>query len=294
MKNLRALLLALLAVATVTAAHAQINVGISVKRRLFIYGEPIIATVTVTNLTGRDITLADTPGLQWFGFQISGANDRFIPPRDPNYKVPALDVRSGETVKRTVNLNELYEMGDFGIYTIKGAIYHAEMKRYFTSKSDHVEVTEGTVIQRQTVGVPDGRQGSGGTRTFTLLSHLVDKQKTLYLRCEDAETGTIFCTYALGRMIDGVPAQIANDKMNDMYVLNFVGARTYLLTKVGTNGEFFSQTTYTAPKTRPTLRKLSDGTLQIIGGKKEDPIAQNPGTEQPVPKLSDRPAGLPR
>jgi hypothetical protein len=55
------------------------------------------------------------------------------------------------------------------------------------------------------------------------------------------------------------------------------------------------QTSYNAAKSRPTLRKLSDGTLQIIGGRKEAAVAQTP-TAPPAPpvKLSDRPPGLPR
>jgi hypothetical protein len=40
------------------------------------------------------------------------------------------------------------------------------------------------------------------------------------------------------------------------------------------------------------LRKLADGTLQIVGGRKQSAVAQTP-TAPPV-KLSDRPVALPR
>ena len=60
------------------------------------------------------------------------------------------------------------------------------------------------------------------------------------------------------------------------------------------NGDYLGQSTYTAPKTRPSLHKLPDGTLQLVGGKKEAPVSTNPADVPPPPKLSDRPAGLPK
>ena len=87
------------------------------KRRLFMINEPVLATVAITNQAGRDIMLADTAeGGQWFSFQITSSEGRLVPPRNANYELEPLQLRAGETVKRTVNLNELYSLGDFGSY----------------------------------------------------------------------------------------------------------------------------------------------------------------------------------
>src|SRR5262245_41295886 len=101
-----ALFLAALA-ALVTGASAQVNVNIEVKRRTYVRYEPLLATVTVSNLSGRDLLLEDGES-PWFGFTIlQGESQTLIPPRETNYTLDPLELKIGETVKRTVNLNQL-------------------------------------------------------------------------------------------------------------------------------------------------------------------------------------------
>ena len=290
----RFLILLAAALALLTPARAQIAVDISIKQRLFIRHEPILATITVTNQTGRDITLADARESQWFSFQISSEGDHFVPPRNPDYHLPPLPMRAGETLKRTVNLSELYDLGDFGIYRIRANIYFAEADKYFSSKPTHVDITEGRIMWRRTAGVPSGQKNAGQTHIFSLLAHQHGEQNTLYISVEDQDQGTVFCTSTLGRIIDGAAPEIQFDSSNNLYILHLVAQRTFVLTKISVNGEYLGQTTYTAPKTRPTLRKLPDGTLQLIGGHREAPVSTDP-SEAPAPlKLSARPPGLPQ
>jgi hypothetical protein len=286
------LVLLLLVVAALAPAHAQVAVQLTLKRRAFIAHEPIVATVTLTNTSGRELLLEDTPELQWFGFQVNGAEERIIPPRNPDYGLDSVRMQSGETVKKSVNLNELYALGDLGSFKVRATVYLAPAKRYFTSRALQIEITDGRVISRQTAGVPEGVVNAGAMHTFSLLTHYLDEGRMLYARVQDRDDGTVFGTYPLGRLIDGAPPQAEFDAGNNLYVLHLIGRQAWVLTKIGVNGEFMGQTSYNAAKSRPSLRKLADGTLQIIGGRKEAAVAQTP-TAPPV-KLSDRPAGLPR
>jgi len=288
MKYLRLLLF----LVTATAAHAQISVSISLKERFYLLNEPVIATVNVTNLTGRDITLSDTPQYQWFGFRIVGEDERMVPPRDLHYHLPPLGLKAGETVKRTVDLNQLYELGETGTFRIQSTIYFDGLDKFFSSRPTHIELNEGRVLWRQTAGVPEGLPGAGQMRVFSLLSHQVGEHNMLYVRIVGKDDGTVYCTTAIGKLLDNIEPQAEFDSSNNIYILELTGTRAYTLTKFSPNGEFQGQTNYTAPKTRPSLRKTADGTLQIVGGRREVPIAQNP-TTVPIPKLSERPAGLP-
>lgn len=279
--------------ALLAPARAQIAVSISLKQRLHIRHEPVIATVSVTNNTGRDIVLEDTRQGQWFGFQINAEGDQFIAPRNPDYHLDPLSVRAGETLKRTVDLTTLYPLGDFGIYTIRANIYFASIDRYFNSKPTHLEVTEGRTIWKRAAGVPDGEKGAGHTHLFTLLMHQRGEQSLLFVRVEDQDDGSVFCTSPLGRMIDGVAPDMQFDSKNNLYVLQLVGLRRFALSKISVNGQFLGQTYYSVPKARPYLRKQPDGSLQLVGGQREE-IAQNPVPAGPPPKLSDRPPGLPK
>ena len=292
MKYLRPLLfLCLFCLAT--AAQAQITVGISIKQRFHLLYEPVIATVNVTNQTGREITLSDSPQYQWFGFRIMAEGDRMIPLRNSNYHLPPITVKAGETVKRSVNLNQLYDMGESGQFRIQASIYFDGLDKFFSSKPTYIDVSEGHVIWRKTAGIPEGQPSAGQMRTFTLLSHQLGESNTLYVRVEGQAESMVYCTFPIGRLLDNVAPQAEFDSSNNLYVLHLIGMRAYVLTKVSPAGEFGGQVNYSAPKTRPTLRKVADGSLQIIGGKREGSLAQ---MQTPVeqPKLSARPPGFPK
>ena len=163
-----------------TAAHAQITVSCSLKQRFHMLHEPIIATVNVTNLTGRDIKLSDTPQYQWFGFRVTTDGDRMIPPRNVNYHLPPVTVKAGETIKRSVNLNELYELGESGTFRVQSSIYFDGLDKFFVSRPTHIEVNEGHLIWRKVAGIPEGQPAAGQMRVFTLLSHEVGESNNLY------------------------------------------------------------------------------------------------------------------
>jgi hypothetical protein len=289
MKYLRLLLFLCLA----TAAHAQITVDCSLKQRFHLLYEPLIATVMVTNRTGRDITLSDSPQYQWFGFRISGEGDRMIPPRSLTYHLQPLSVKAGETVKRTVNLNELYEMGESGTFRIQASIYYDGLDKFFTSRPTHIDVSEGHLLWRKVAGVPEGQPAAGQMRIFSLLSHEVGETNTLYVRVEGQDDGMVYCTFPIGRLVDNVAPQVEFDSNNNLYILHLVGMRAYVLTKVTVAGEYAGQVNYSAPKTRPTLRRTAAGGLQIIGGKREGSVTLA-ATPADLPKLSDRPPGFPK
>lgn len=288
MKTLRSLILLVLLAAAVTPASAQLTVDLSIKRRLFIANEPIVATVTVNNQTGRDITLGDTPQMPWFSFQVTGKGDRIVSPRNPNYGLDPLEIKAGGSMRRSVNLTELYEIADFGIYRIRANIYFADMQKFFSSKPTAIEITDGRLMWKRTVGSPS----DNGTRTFSVLGHQQGEYTAVYVRVEDRENGVVYCVHELGRMLEGQPPLMEFDLNNNLYVLHLVGQRDYMLSRIGLNGEYLGQTRYAAPKSRMYLRKLDDGQLQVVGGRRVEDVAQNPTA--PPTKLSDRPPGFPK
>jgi hypothetical protein len=131
---------------------------------------------------------------------------------------------------------------------------------------------------------------AGSNHTVSLLVWQGPERQQLYCRIEDREAGIVYCTLQLGNLVAGSRPDTQFDVANNLYVLNYVGPKSYVLYKISVNGEFLGQTKYAAPKSRPALRRLADGTLQIVGGHRE--LAQTT-VVAPQPKLSDRPAGLP-
>ncbi|HEY2045872.1 MAG TPA: hypothetical protein VGG93_04770, partial [Candidatus Udaeobacter sp.] len=54
-------------------AEAQVQVDLKFQRLQYIAYEPVVATVAITNLAGRDIELHDAEGQSWLGFEITGS-----------------------------------------------------------------------------------------------------------------------------------------------------------------------------------------------------------------------------
>lgn len=272
-------------------ASAQVNVNIEVKRRTYIRYEPLLVTVTVSNLSGRDLMLEDGES-QWFGFTVlHGDSQTLIPPRDPNYALEPMELKIGETVKRTVMLNQLYPISEFGIHRIRATIYVKPLNKFFTSRTANIDITEGRTVWKQTVGVPETMPNAGNMHEMSLLTMQGTQHRYLYVRVTNPENGNVMCMQRLGHLIDSSQFDAKFDATNTLHVLQLVGPKTYALSEISANGEMHGQWFYDAPKSKPFLRPDGTGNLEIVGATRRVEIAKD--APQP-PKLSDRPANLPK
>ncbi len=299
--KLRALILILgLSACLGSELHAQMRVQLEISRRLHIIYEPIVATVSITNLTGQDIILRDTEAQPWFSFQIIGDSERSVPPVNTGYHIEPLAMGAGETVKRQVNLTPLYAFSELGAYNIRASVFYAPANKYFSSPKAMIQLTEGTTMWEQVVGAPaDSEDSAGGYRTITLMSHRTDRHTILYFRVVDKERGRILATHPLGRVVMGQSPSTMLDAANRLHVLQLIAPKTYLYSRITPNGELLGQNTILSPKERPALRKVASGAVAVKGGVVEE-LAAAPNVGAPAdpavtgrPKISERPPGMP-
>ncbi|MDX2079905.1 MAG: hypothetical protein SFU53_03910 [Terrimicrobiaceae bacterium] len=281
----------LLVLATTMGAVAQVQVDLAIKRSLYIRYEPVLATVSITNLSGRELRLEDDPRNHWFGFQVETTDGRPVPPTDPNYSNAALVLGAGQRISRTVNLTPLFPISEFGAYRVRATVYVADLRRFFSSQTQNIEITDGRVLWQKTVGVPDGQSGAGSLRAISILSHRLSQTTQLYIRIEDPDQGVIFCTHQLGRFLTFGSPDIMLDQQNRVHILQNAAPKVFLYSKIGLNGEVLDRKSYNEFSTRPTLRRGSDGSVVIVGGQIIDPNAPKP--EETLPGLGDRPVALP-
>lgn len=273
------------------SARAQLDVGLEMKRHIFLRGEPIEVTVAIRNLAGKDIILRDVAQHQWFGFEITRGDDSPVGPLSPDYRNDPLVILSGDSVRHKVDLLKLYPLTTYGTYKVRAAIYFPETGKFLTSGPLRIDVSDGRKIWSQTVGVPASKDGAGGYRQMTLLAFQQPKENTLYARVEDEATGDILGAYPLGRLVGGSGPTTEFDADNTLHVFHLVGPSQYHLSKIGVNGEWLGQTLYSSAKGRATVRRKPDGRMVIVGATR---VNETPAGAPPVPKLSDRPMALPR
>ncbi len=285
------LLTALLAGAT--PAHAQLKVTLELKRPFYVRFEPLVATVKISNNAGRDLVLSDE-AVPWFSFQIKHGGTELLSPRNPDYHLDPLEIKIGETMKRQVDLVQLYPVTEYGLHNIRAVVYSKELDKYFESNAVNIEISDGRVIWSQSVGVPETLPNAGQTHRVELLTTQSGDHRYLYCRVMDEQTQEVFCTSRLGHVIDRTKPQVQLDATNTIHILNYLGPKTYQLSIIGVNGESLGQTIYNAPKYRPILKRDGAGTISVLGATAQENVAAAAGPSAPVPKLSDRPPGLPR
>jgi hypothetical protein len=274
-----------------TAARAQIQVELKFKRLQYVAHEPVMATIKITNLSGREIDLHDENGQHWFGFEVKAGEGRLLAPLERAASEPALHVQTGGTVTRQINLTPAFPVHDFGSYHVRANVYFADLNKFFYSQTKVFQIADARPIWQRTVGIPDGMPGAGEMRTYSLLSNRFPDHTSLYVRVENKNLGVVHTTYSLGRVIAYDEPQAELDRANQLHVLHCAAPRTWAYSHIGLNGKLLAHSTFMETKTRPRLRHAADGAIAVRGGKLDVPIAES--ARNPVPKLPARPPSVP-
>ena len=273
---------------------AQVQIELSLARRTYMLYEPLIATVTLTNQAGRDLTFEDTGSKQWFNVDITTLDGQILQPYDPDYKLHPLTLPAGQTLRRKIDLNPLFPVREQGTHRMRANVYLADSDKFFASNYVTFDIAEGQLMWRQDVGVP----GSTDTRQVSLLTFQRPDRLMLYARIADGGTGNnMYTTQALGRILaaSALP-QAMLDRQNTLHVLQEALPSAFLYTQISVDGERLNQQAYDkVGSNRPRLEKLPDGDVELRGGRLQAPQAASSVATAPVrePRLSDRPASLP-
>ncbi|MGA0848770.1 MAG: hypothetical protein ACO3RX_02365 [Chthoniobacterales bacterium] len=273
-------------------AAAQVRVDIGFKRKLYVMYEPLIATVTINNLSGRPLLLENSDHHRWFGFNIETGDGRIIPPINPDYALAPAAVGPGEKLTRAVNITPLFPLHEFGLYRVKATVYVGAFDRYFSSPPLAVEITDGRPIWQEVVGVP-GDTGAPELRTITLLSHKLSRSTRLYVRIEDRERGKVYATHQLGQFLTFGRPEVMLDVDNQIHILQNTLPKQFLYTHLGLDGGVLGQQAYREAGSRPRLVKKDGGAVGVAGGRPFTPGEEEQQEEGATDKIGDRPVPLP-
>jgi len=269
-----------------SSAVAQIQVDLKFPRLQYVAYEPIVANLTITNLTGREVALRSEKGQAWFGFEITGDEDRSIAPISSMEAEP-LNLAAGDRVSQKINLTPLFGVHDFGTYHIRAHIYLSDLNKFFYSQTKVFEVSDARPIWQKTVGVPEVTRAGGSARTYSLMTNRFPDHTSLYVRVEDKESGIVYATYSLGQIIAFDEPQAEFDRSNQLHILYCAAPRNWAYARVGLNGELLSRASFAETKTRPRLVRSNDGVIKVAGGMMDAAVLQV--ARETAPKLSARP-----
>ncbi len=271
-------------------AFGQIQLDLKFKRLQYVAYEPLIATVTITNLAGRAVELRDDGGHEWFGFEVTAGEGQVLTPMQQEGESP-LRMDPGQTVTRKINLGSRFPVQELATYHARAHVFFADLNKFFYSPSRAFQVGDARPIWQRTVGIPEGVAAHGNVRSYSILSNRFPDHTSLYVRVEDKTTGAVYSTFPLGRTVGAEEPQMELDPQNLLHVLHCAAPRTWAYNRVGLNGELIAHATFMETKTRPRLRRGPDGAIAVRGGMLERTVA--PDVKRSGPKLSTRPAAPP-
>ncbi len=281
----------------ILTAEAQINVSLSFPRNTYLVDEPLKATLNITNLAGREITLEDNAkDGAWCLFQIKAIRGDYIPSRKSDLSFPPITIPAGGSVSRAVDLVELYAINEPGQFRVRACVNFAPTQRQFWSEPAVITTDTGKLLWNQTVGVPEGRPNAGAYRSFSVLTQQRHEGIFLYAKLEGKEEGIRYPSYLLGRVLAAKQPQQQLDRDNNLYVFHALNDSSYMLSQIDVATGKLGQAPYKSAlpnrQGRPSLRRATDGTLGIAGGIR---VSSEEVAEENAPgkaKLSERPAGF--
>lgn len=268
-------------------ATAQVSVDLKFARTSFLNGEPIPVSVSITNLTGRDLTFQGTRDSAWIDFIVNSTRGvpltAFGKPSFGAVKIPA-----GKTMAKTVDLAQFFafrELGNFSVYSIirlpgQGTAGYQSRRHLFTISSAKPHWS-------QVVGVP-GKPGQ--TREYRLIQFTGDSKNQLYAQLANAQTGAVLRTHHLGEVLMFREPTVTVDGDLNMHVLYLITPTFWGHARMDPEGKFLGRDLYKSSNAGdPKLAKSTSGKVVAVGGVPYDPKAEA-ARRAKERKASDRPA----
>jgi len=271
-------------------ASAQVQIGIELKKKVYIQHGPVEAIIKIRNLAGRDVFLDNEPDRPWLSFRLKHASGRMVPMLNPLLKFDPLLIESGQVVKRKIDINRIFSMEMLGEYTLYADLFLLGSDRYIASNREVFNLSRGREIWTRLLGVPESQSGGGERRLVQIFTHRNVDRVYLWLKISNPDGPQIYCMRKLGRYASYAnKVAVETDINNAIHVLHLAAPRTYINTVVDLNGELIQSQIYDERNSRPQLASRN-GQVKVLGGsvrKAGDPVAGRPPSE--VPRISDRP-----
>ena len=279
--------LTLAAAASAGLASAQLSASLSLPKKQYVAGEPVIAVVTVTNHAGQVLTFAGDARSPWLDFIVKDGHGETVTPRGRSV-FGKMTIRAGESLSREVDLAQWFQLGEPGNFSV-GALVHMPGDVGEGASTNRVLFNQnpGAPYWSQKVGIPSK---PGQTREFKILNFSGDAKSQIYVQVTDNRTGQNVRTFLLGDVLMLRKPLATVDRLQHMHVLFLATPTMWVHCQVDTDGKLLERQIHQrGTQGDPQLVTFGDGTVRVTNSVVYDQKAAAEAKAK-IRKASDRPA----
>lgn len=267
-------------------AEAQLTTSLKLSKRQYLAGEPVIATVTITNHAGRELTFYGDGRSQWLNFMLKDSQGETVTPRGQT-NFGKMTIRAGESLAREVNLAQHFHLQQPGNFSVSAVVQMPGGTGEGSSTNRMIfNQSPGVPYWSQKVGIP-GKVGQ--TREFRLLNFSGDQKAQIYAQVVDGRTGQSVRTFLLGDVLMLRKPVATVDRQQRMHVMFLATPTMWVHCQIDTDGKLVDRQIHQrGAEGDPRLLTFGDGTVSVSNSIPYDQKAAAEAKAK-IRKASDRP-----
>jgi len=277
-----------MACALVSTASAQLAASLRMSKQQYLAGESVLAIVTVTNHSGRELTFMGESRMPWLEFILKDRNGDPVSTK-ARTTFGKMKIKAGETLAREVDLSEFYLLTEPGNFSAVAVVrMPGEGVEGASTNRVAFNLSPGSVYWSQKVGIP-GRDDV--TREFRIINFNADQKSQIYVQVVDGRTGQNVRTYALGEVLMLRKPVVTVDRQQRLHVMYLGTPTMWVHCQIDVDGKLVSRQIHQRAATGdPQLLTFGDGSVRVANSIPYDPRAVA-AEKAKVRKASDRPPG---
>lgn len=268
------------------AAYGQLATSLRLNKTQYVAGEPVIATVSITNHSGRDVEFQGYLERPWLDFVVTNVRNEPVAPTGRGI-FGKVKLGAGQTLNRQVNLSSMFQLGDPGNFGVTGTVRMpgTDSETTVTNRVPFA-MSQGRPYWSQKVGA--GRYGK--LREFRILNFSGDQKTQLYVQVVDGRTGLPIKTFSLGEALLIRRPSVTVDNSQRMHVLFLTTPTAWIHCQVDTDGRVVKRDVHQrGPTGDPALITSPQGVVTVVNSIPYDAKAAA-ARRAKFRKLSDRPS----
>ncbi len=243
---------------------AQVTVELEFEKDVFLADETMIASVRITNFTGRALNLGRDN--HWLMFSVE-ARDGFLVDQDGTPSVKgAFEIPNASRGTRRVNIAPYYRMRDPGSYQVVATVFLEEIQEVVKSAPVKVIIIRATTLWQKQFGVATGTERGLQVRKYSLIRALDDNQLMLYVRVASQDESEVYGVFRVGNLVSFGSPEAQIDRYSRLHLLQQYDARAFRYLVVTPDGALMIRQRYDYTRSRPKLGPIEDNLVGVVGG----------------------------